>query len=57
LPASLTDPLDYPPSLPERFTDNEMWDLIFNLYDVVDQANDDRARAGRIASGAKDENN
>jgi len=45
LPASLTDPLAYPERLPEGFTVGDLIDLVFDLYDRLDQANADRQRA------------
>jgi len=51
LPASLTDPLPYPPGLPARFTTVDALDMIFYLYDTVDLANADRECAKRIVEG------
>lgn len=51
LPTELTDPLSYPESLPERFTVNDMINLIYDLYDTVDLANEDRERSDRIVRG------
>lgn len=48
LPEPLVRPLDYPPPLSERFSMDEALDLIFRLYDVVDQANRDRAKAAEL---------
>lgn len=51
LPQELTDPIPYPNPLSERFTVNDMIDLIYDLYDTVDLANRDRKRSGRIVKG------
>jgi len=51
LPQDLVDPLPYPPALPERFEQRDLLDLVFTLYDRLDLANLDRARAGRIVKG------
>ncbi len=51
LPQDLVDPLPYPPALPERFEQRDLLDLVFTLYDRLDLANMDRARAGRIVKG------
>lgn len=45
LPANLTAPLTYPPSLSEEFTVDDLLDLTFALFDKLDQANRDRADA------------
>lgn len=55
LPEQLVTPLAYPSILPERFTIDDLLDERESLYGIIDQANDDRARAGRIVAG-KDEN-
>jgi hypothetical protein len=54
LPNELVKPLAYPESLPERFTIEDTFDLIYGLYDSLDLANDDRARAGRIVDGTEE---
>jgi hypothetical protein len=51
LPDSLTAPLSYPEALPEQFTQKDLWNIYFALFGIIDQANEDRATAGRIASG------
>ena len=51
LPTDLTDPIPYPTGLPERWTNNQLWDLVFDLYDTIDTANGDREKARRIVSG------
>ncbi len=51
LPQDLVDPLPYPPALPERFKQSDLLDRLFTLYDRLDLANLDRARAGRIVKG------
>jgi hypothetical protein len=48
LPESLTDPLPYPPSLPENFTVGDLIDWAFALLDTVDVANADRASAAEL---------
>ena len=48
LPAELTDPLPYPPSLSEGFTVDDVLDTAFALYDLLDAANADRERAGKL---------
>lgn len=53
LPASLTEPLVYPEPLPERFTENDLWESWVRALDIIDRANEDRASAARIASGAE----
>lgn len=51
LPDSLVDPIPYPQALSERFTQDDLIDTVFRLYDLLDSANDDRASAGRIVRG------
>lgn len=48
LPKTLTDPLPYPPGLPEGFTVDDMFDLMFALFDTVDTANADRADSAEL---------
>lgn len=50
LPAALVRPVAYPPALPERFTVDDLIDLTFDLYDALDQANADKARAGELST-------
>jgi hypothetical protein len=45
LPAQYTRPLSYPPPIGEAVTVESLIDRIFLLYDIVDQANEDRAGA------------
>jgi hypothetical protein len=45
----------YPPALPEAFTVDDLIDLTFDLYDALDQANDDKARAGEISASTPSE--
>lgn len=45
LPKTLTDPIDYPPGLPAGFTVGNLLDLTFDLFDRLDMANADRAKA------------
>ena len=51
LPTQLVEPLPYPPGLEPNFTGRDTLDLVFHLYDLLDLANSDRIRAGRIANG------
>lgn len=53
LPQTLTEPLVRPAELQEGFTEQDLWNQVFDLYDVLDLADADRARAGRIASGVE----
>jgi len=48
LPKSLTNPLPYPPALPENFTVDDMLELTFALFDTLDVANADRARSKEL---------
>lgn len=48
LPKSLTDPLVYPAGLSEGFTVGDSLDLNFDLFDLLDQANRDRAKAAEL---------
>lgn len=48
LPDTLTNPLPYPPALPEKFTVDDMLELTFALFDTLDVANADRARAKEL---------
>jgi hypothetical protein len=50
LPAVLTKPLPYPASLSEGFTVDDLIDQVFDLYDLLDQANVDRERAGELTT-------
>jgi len=52
LPENLTAPVAYPVSLEEEFTVDDMFDLIFGLYDALDQANRDKADAGELTQPA-----
>lgn len=45
LPENLTDPIPYPASLPAKFTVDDVFDRLFELYDKLDAANRDRADA------------
>jgi hypothetical protein len=54
LPGELVDPIPYPVSLPERFTIEDFIDQLYKLYDSLDLANSDRARAGRIVGGTEE---
>ncbi len=49
LPDALVRPVPYPPALPEGFTVDDLIDLAFDLYDALDQANGDKAKAGEIS--------
>jgi len=48
LPKTLTDPIVYPPGLSEKFTVDDLIDLSFALYDKLDLANTDRAKAAEL---------
>jgi hypothetical protein len=48
LPETLTKPVPYPPSLPADFTVGDLLDLNLALYDALDAANADKARAGEL---------
>lgn len=52
LPDTLTAPVAYPAALAEEFTVDDMFDLIFGLYDALDQANSDKADAGELTAPA-----
>lgn len=54
LPRELVEPLALPESLPDGFTVEDTFDLIYSLYDSLDLANSDRARAGRIVGGTEE---
>lgn len=54
LPAELIEPIPYPKPLTERFTIEDSIDRIYELYDSLDLANNDRARAGRIVDGTEE---
>ena len=48
VPASYTAPLTYPPAFPAEFTVEDLVDRIFTLYDLLDQANADRAHVSQL---------
>lgn len=48
LPDNLTDPIPYPAALGDRFTVDDLIDQVFALYDLLDQANRDRADAAEL---------
>lgn len=50
LPAQLTTPLRYPPAMGEVITVELLIDRLFELYDLLDQANQDRAAAKEITT-------
>lgn len=55
LPETLTKPLDYPQVfLDGDVTVNTLLDMIFEFYDIVDEANGDREKAAQLTqqSGA-----
>lgn len=54
LPASITNPVAYPAALPDEFTVDDLFDLVFGLYDALDQANRDKEDAAELTqpSGA-----
>ena len=49
LPAALVRAVPYPPALPEAFTVDDLIDLTFDLYDALDAANADKAKAGELS--------
>ena len=55
LPDALVRAVPYPPALPDGFTVDDLIDLTFDLYDALDQANDDKARAGEISASTPSE--
>lgn len=55
LPESLISELAYPPSLPEGYVVEDMIDLIYALYDIVDVANADRGKAAELTQPAASE--
>ena len=54
VPATLTNPIPYPPSLPENYKVRDMIDLIFALYDAHDQFNEDRADVVSLTQPGED---
>ena len=48
LPDALTRPVPYPAALPHEFTVGDLLDLTLALYDALDQANLDKAKAGEL---------
>jgi hypothetical protein len=48
LPETLTAPLQYPAPLEDGFTLDHVFDLTFALFDLLDVANADRAKAGEL---------
>lgn len=48
LPETLTEPVPYPPALPPAWTNEDLIDLTFALFDALDQANADKRRAGEL---------
>lgn len=48
LPATLIRAVPYPQALPEGFSVDDLIDLTFSLFDALDQANADKARAGEL---------
>jgi hypothetical protein len=48
LPETLIRAVPYPQALPENFTVDDLIDLTFDLFDALDQANSDKARAGEL---------
>lgn len=50
VPSQLTDPIPYPVGMPENFTVEDVFDLIFTMYDVIDEANADREKVKEITS-------
>lgn len=54
LPETLTNPLPYPPALPVNFTVDDVLDLAFALFDSLDTANADRAKAKELTQPQTD---
>lgn len=52
LPETLTTPLPYPPPLSESFTVDDVLDVAFALYDLLDTANADREKSGELTRPA-----
>lgn len=52
LPDTLTTPLPYPPPLSESFSVDDLFDLAFDLYDLLDVANADREKARELTQPA-----
>ena len=48
LPAAIVRPTPYPPSLEDGYTVQDVVNLAFALYDALDEANADKARAGEL---------
>lgn len=48
LPDALVRPVPYPSGLGDNFTVDELIDLTFDLFDALDQANADKAKAGEL---------
>lgn len=48
LPAAIVRPTPYPPSLEDGYTVEDIVNLAFALYDALDEANADKARAGEL---------
>lgn len=50
LPETLTQPLNYPQNYLDggAVTVNDLIDMIFEFYDIVDQANGDREKAAQL---------
>ena len=54
LPETLTNPLPYPPALPDQFTVDDVFDLVFALFDSLDTANADRAKSKELTQPQAD---
>lgn len=54
LPRNLTDPIPYPVALGDGFTIDDLIDQVFALYDLLDQANRDRADAAELTQPAEE---
>jgi hypothetical protein len=48
VPMQLTRPIPYPPSFGSEITVETLIDRVFDLYDLIDQANNDRAAVGAL---------
>lgn len=51
IPSRLVDPLPYPTRLGDEITVQDLVEQVFDLYDLVDRCNDDRASVKRLGEG------
>ncbi len=50
VPETLTEVIPYPPALTEGFTIEDVMETTFALFDLLDQANADRARVAELTT-------